>query len=112
MTTPVVLFRGPQEFSMVTMGLRWNGLAYSDLNPIENFSNELDQRIKGSDNHPKSRKGLACHLKAESAENDLSASADVGGIAFKASTSFIIFDEEFSVELHFLLDYLVTARNL
>ncbi|GFY39994.1 hypothetical protein TNIN_98901 [Trichonephila inaurata madagascariensis] len=60
MTTRVVLFRGPPEI-MVTMGLRWNGLAYSDPNPIENFWNELDQRIKGSDKHPKSRKGLACH---------------------------------------------------
>ncbi|GBM65858.1 hypothetical protein AVEN_248041-1 [Araneus ventricosus] len=32
------------------------------------------------------------------AENALSASADVGGIIFKASPSFIIFDEQFSVE--------------
>ncbi|GFX47247.1 transposable element Tc1 transposase [Trichonephila clavipes] len=35
------------------------------LNPIENLWHELDYRIKGCRNHPKSVKELACLLQAE-----------------------------------------------
>ncbi|GBM14033.1 hypothetical protein AVEN_209930-1 [Araneus ventricosus] len=41
---------------------------------------------------------LSFVMNNPAAENVLSASADVGGIVFKASPSFIIFDDRFSVE--------------
>ncbi|GBN00087.1 hypothetical protein AVEN_225980-1 [Araneus ventricosus] len=41
---------------------------------------------------------LSFAMNNPAAENTLSASADVGGIVFKASSNFIIFDDHFSVD--------------